>query len=380
MISRFHIFPDFVLLAVALLIQMDLSRRAFASPALRSRMRRLALVGANLGIAAVSVIGFLTTFQRFSRYMASPFVQWLQAVGIIASVGLVGVYLGFLIWRQAPGYQPPRRKFLQAAGASLAIAPFVGTSIGILSRHNIGLSELKIRIPNLPKDLVGLRLVQVTDIHLGPFFSEKELAWAIDMANEAKAHVALVTGDLISRIGDPLDVCLHQLARLRAEAGVIGCLGNHERYTQTEDYVTQQTKLSGIEILRTQARLFRFGNASINFAGVDYQEFRRPYLVGTASLLAPDSTNILLSHNPDVFPVAARQGYDLTLAGHTHGGQVNFEILHQNLNPALYFTRFVRGLYQHEGKAIYVGSGLGTIGVPVRLGAPAEIALIHLSA
>lgn len=372
--------PDLVLLSIVLLIQVDLSRRALGTPALQSRIRRLALVGANLGMAALLIAGYLTNFQRVSRHFQSAFVQWLGAVGIITSMGLVGLYLGFLVWRQAPKYQPPRRRFLQAAGAALAAAPFIGTSLGILSRHSIRLNELKIRIPNLPKDLDGLRLVQITDIHLGPFFSEKELAWAIDMANEAKAHVAVVTGDLISRSGDPLDACLRQLARLRAEAGVLGCLGNHEIYTHTEDYVTEQARLIGIEILRRQARMFRFGTASINFAGVDYQEFHRPYLVGTENLLAPDSANILLSHNPDVFPVAARQGYDLTLAGHTHGGQVNFEILHENVNPALYFTRFVRGLYERQGKLVYVCSGLGTIGVPVRLGAPAEISLIHLSA
>ena len=81
-----------------------------------------------------------------------------------------------------------------------------------------------------------------------------------------------------------------------------------------------------------------------------------------------------------MFPVAASQGYDLTIAGHTHGGQVNFEMLHQNVNVARYFTPYVRGLYRQGASAIYVSSGLGTIGVPVRLGAPPEISLIQLCA
>ncbi len=379
MIRRLHIFPDFLILAIGILILIDLSRRAWSTPAWQSRSRRWTLIGSNLAMAGLLAVSFLSSFARTWRFMPNYFAQWLHAVGIIACAAMIGLYAGLLVWRQAPKYNAPRRKFLHAAGASLAVAPFVGTSLGILSRHNIGLNEITIRIPNLPKDLEGLRLVQVTDIHLGPFFSEKELAWAIDMANEARGHVAFITGDLISRIGDPLDTCLRQLARLRAEAGVLGCLGNHEVYTRTEDYVTQQAKLAGIEFLRHQARLLRFGNASINFAGVDFQKLKTPYLVGTETLLAAASTNVLLSHNPDVFPVAARQGYDLTLAGHTHGGQVNFEILHQNVNPALFMTRFVRGLYEDQGKSIYVCSGLGTIGVPVRLGAPAEVSLIHLS-
>ena len=120
--------------------------------------------------------------------------------------------------------------------------------------------------------------------------------------------------------------------------------------------------------------------ASINFAGVDYQQFGAPYLAGAEKLIAPGQVNVMLSHNPDVFPVAARQGYDLTLAGHTHGGQVNFEILHQNVNVALAFTPFVRGIYQRGTASAYVSSGIGTIGVPVRVGAPAEVSLIELCA
>ena len=380
MIRRFHILPNLFLLAVTLLIQLDVSRRLAGTPAWQSRIRRGSLIGANLGMAAVLAVSYLSGFHRIWQHLPNEFAQWLEAFGIVTSAGLIGLYFGYLVWRQAPKFDPPRRKFLQAAGASLAVAPLVGTSFGILSRHQIGVKEVTIRIPNLPEDLNGLRLVQVTDIHLSPFFSEKELAWAIDMANETRAHVALMTGDLISRTGDPLDSCLHQLARLRADTGVLGCLGNHEVYTRTEGYVTEQGKLTGMEILRKQARSFRFGTANLNFVGVDYQEFKRPYLVGTQELLARDSVNILLSHNPDVFPVAARQGYDLTLGGHTHGGQVNFEILHQNVNPALFFTRYVRGIYKREGKLAYVCSGLGTVGVPIRLGAPAQISLIHLSA
>ena len=79
----------------------------------------------------------------------------------------------------------------------------------------------------------------------------------------------------------------------------------------------------------------------------------------------------MLSHNPDVFPVAAAQGYDVTIAGHTHGGQVDFEMLHQHMNVARYFTPYVRGLYREGKSSVYVSSGLGTIGVPVRIGAPA---------
>jgi len=97
-------------------------------------------------------------------------------------------------------------------------------------------------------------------------------------------------------------------------------------------------------------------------------------------MIVPGVLNVLLSHNPDVFPVAAAQGYDLTISGHTHGGQVDVEVLHEHLNVARYFTRYVRGLYQERKSSVYVSTGIGTIGAPVRLGAPPEVSLIRLCA
>lgn len=380
MFYRLHVLPDLLLLFVSVLIQLHLSYWVFTLPGWRSTFRRAVLLVANLLSAGLLVASYLLSFLRPWLYLPSAWGQWCVALGLILSTGLIGLYLGTLVWRRSARYEASKRRFIQAAGASLVLAPYLGTTLGILNRHRFQLQEIDVRIPNLPQDLAGLRLVQITDIHLSPFLSEQAFARAIDMANETRAHVALVTGDLISRRGDPLDACLRQLARLRADAGALGCLGNHEVYTETEDYVTQVGKRIGIDFLRNQARVLRFGNASINFAGVDYQKFHTPYLLGAGSLVAPGCTNVLLSHNPDVFPVAARQGYDLTIAGHTHGGQVNFEILHQNLNVACYYTAFVRGLYRKGGKSVWVGSGLGTIGVPVRLGAPPEIALVRLCA
>ena len=90
--------------------------------------------------------------------------------------------------------------------------------------------------------------------------------------------------------------------------------------------------------------------------------------------------NLLLSHNPDVFQTAASKGFDVVLAGHTHGGQINVEIFDRNLNVADFVTRYTKGLYTEATSSIYVNSGIGTIGMPIRLGAPAEITQIRLCA
>jgi hypothetical protein len=237
-----------------------------------------------------------------------------------------------------------------------------------------------LRLPSIPRELDGLRIVQLSDIHLSPFVSESLLARAVGVANDTNAHIAVVTGDLISIKGDPLDVCLNHLAALRAESGVYGCMGNHEVYAGALGYVDRAASLFGMKFLRGESVLLPFGGARVALAGVDYQVRNRPYLQGAESLVAPEAFNILLSHNPEVFPVAARKNFDLTLAGHTHGGQVNFEMLHPSLNVVNFTANFVYGVYEELGRKMYVTRGIGTIGVPARLGAPPEVVLIRLCA
>ena len=309
--------------------------------------------------------------------MPMLWATWLQCVALFTVAAMAVGFVGLRLAGGLPEFEPQRRAVL---GAAACMVPGAATAFGIVNRNQFRLTEVSIPVKALPKDLDGLRLVQISDVHLSPFLSESEFARAIDMANETRAHLALMTGDLISRRGDPLDACLRQLGRLRADAGVIGCLGNHEVYANSEDYVAEQGRRLGIEFLRRRAKLFRFGAADINFAGVDYQRFERPYLVGADRLVRPGVLNVLLSHNPDVFPVAAAQGYGITIAGHTHGGQVDFEILHQHLNIARVYTPFTRGLYRSENSSVYVSTGLGTIGMPLRLGAPPEVSLIRLCA
>jgi hypothetical protein len=374
-VSRLHFFPGLCLLFLGLGLQFPVVRWLLDS----SRRRSLIWLGAAVSTVLL-VAGYLLEFQRVLRQFPVRWWAWLECASLVETVWLIGLSLAVLTWRQAPRFDPTRRKLLEAAGAGLCIMPLAGTAIGVVRRNRFRVSEMSVVIPNLPKDLEGLRIVQITDIHLSPFLSEREFATAIDMANETRANIALVTGDLITRHGDPLDACLHQLARLRADAGVLGCLGNHEIYARAEDYVTAQGRRIGIEFLRHQAKQLRFGNAVINFAGVDYQKMHARYLEGAEQLIVPGALNVMLSHNPDVFPVAAAQGYDLTIAGHTHGGQVNIEILHEDVNVARFFTPFVQGLYRRNNSSVYVSNGLGTIGVPVRLGAPPEVSVLRLCA
>lgn len=275
-------------------------------------------------------------------------------------------------------FQPERRAFLTASAGLVCAAPAVALSAGIIIRKDFHVQEVDLKFPNLPTDLKGLRLVQVSDIHIGDYFSASDLRRVVDACNGLRADLAFVTGDLITSKFDPLDQCLLELKRLRSASGIWGCLGNHEQHQKIEDYTTRKALDVDIRFLRQAAVQLKFGQSMLNLVGVDHQRPNRPYLQRVEELVAPNEFNLLLSHNPDVFPVAARQGFALTLAGHTHGGQINVRLAGKNLNIADLVTPFTKGSYSLPQSSLYVNSGLGTIGVPVRLGAPPEITLIRL--
>lgn len=331
--------------------------------------------------------GYLCSFSDLvSRVRIPPQPAMLFGAATLAYLGLSAaalvVYLTFREVRNRllPRLDPGRRQALNSMGAVLMASPFGAVAYGFVRRTDFHVRELDIPIPGLAPDLDGLRILQLSDIHLSPFLSVSELERVIDAAMGIHPHLAVVTGDLISQRGDPLDACIRQLTRVKADAGVFGCMGNHERYARVEAYTERAAARVGIRFLRQAATQLRFGSATLNLAGVDHQSKAggREYLKGAERMVVPGACNLLLSHNPDVFPVAVRQGYNFMLSGHTHGGQVTVEILDRSINPARFFTPYVYGLYRIGQAAAYVTRGIGTIAIPARIGAPPEIAVVRL--
>jgi predicted MPP superfamily phosphohydrolase len=303
-----------------------------------------------------------------------------------------------------------RRYFFQAAGVIAGAVPFVSAAYGFAEeRFRFYVREVQIPIANLPPALDGLRIAQLSDIHIGSYMPVAQVRRAVGMANELGADLAVVTGDFVSGRSDPLEDCIAELSRLRAPLGVWGCNGNHEIYAQAEEKAAELFQRFGMKLLRQENAELRWHGSAFNLLGVDYQRQRdsdgnrAPMLTGTQMLVRRDVPNILLSHNPNSFPRAAELGIELSLAGHTHGGQVRVEILDHRWSPAEFLTPYVAGLYrrtlyapsnlkdvedsglrrvaipqQQITSAIYVNRGLGTIGAPVRLGVPPEITLITL--
>jgi uncharacterized protein len=303
-----------------------------------------------------------------------------------------------------------RRYFFQAAGVIAGAIPFASAAYGFAEeRFRFYVREVQIPIANLPPALDGMRITQISDIHIGSYMPVAQVRRAVGMANELKGDLTVVTGDFLTRRGDPLEDCIAELSRLRAPLGVWGCNGNHEIYAKAEAISAELFQKFGMKLLRQESAELLWHGSAFNLLGVDYQRQRDAagnrvvMLAGMQPLVRRDVPNILLSHNPNSFPRAAELGIELSLAGHTHGGQVRVEILDHRWSPAQFLTPYVAGLYRrplfapsdlNDAKisnlpqvspspsqttsAIYVNRGLGTIGAPVRLGVPPEITLITL--
>ena len=303
---------------------------------------------------------------------------------------------------------PSRRTFFRTASVVAGAAPFLGVMYGFAAeRLRYELRRVEVPVNNLPSELDGMSIVQISDIHLSAYMTRESVRRAVDMANEVGADLAVVTGDLITGLHDSLHDCVEEVSRLHAPLGVYGCNGNHEIYARAEDMAEGLYMQAGMKLLRRENAVIHYKGASLNLIGVDYQRERIPsgrkqqLLANVEPLVRRDMPNILLSHNPNTFNRAAEMGIELSLAGHTHGGQVQVEILDVSLSPARFITDYIAGLYhrpllmpdqpkrmgetiklmQHAPNglsALYVNRGIGTVGAPVRLGVPPEITHIVL--
>jgi uncharacterized protein len=383
---RFGLHAGLIALAAALLATL-------LDPLLGHGISRLSFGSFNFGKP-------LSTFVRLWMIASFFALVAVQSVGAIEWVTNAAA-------RLRPGavageFSPSRRTFFQYAACLAGSAPFLAATYGFAAgRLRYTIERVDVPVANLPPELDGLRIAQLSDIHIGDYMPPHEIARAVDMANDLQPDISFVTGDFVSGEGDPLDACITELSRLRAPLGVWGCNGNHEIYAGVEDDAERLFREKGMRLLRAGNAVVEHNGGRFNLLGVDYQrdhmvsgEHIGPMLREIEPLIRRDMPNFLLSHNPNSFHRAAELGIELSLAGHTHGGQVKFEIVDHSVSPARLITPFVAGLYHlpmpgsHAGAApesnglqkaaLYVNRGLGTLGFPVRLGVPPEITLLTL--
>ena len=246
--------------------------------------------------------------------------------------------------------------------------------IAIDEANSLSLERVQVDLKRLPKQLDGFRIVHLSDTHHSPFTSLEHISRAVEVANRLKPDIFVLTGDYVSHEREYIAPVAAELAKLSSEFGVYACLGNHDHWTDAE-LVTHLFRGEGINMLVNQGLRLDARGASFWMAGVD------DHMVGKTDVPAalrgsyPDELKILLAHNPIIFRESARWGVDLTLSGHTHGGQIKFRDEDKRI---LRRRKLSSGLHRRGESQVYITRGIGTVVVPMRYQCPPEISLLEL--
>jgi predicted MPP superfamily phosphohydrolase len=248
-------------------------------------------------------------------------------------------------------------------------------------------THVRVPLRGLHEEREGLRIVQISDLHIGNGLEGARLDRLVARVNALDADLLALTGDLFDFDPRHVEDGARRLAGLRARLGVFAVLGNHDTYTGTELVVRSlAAHAPGLRLLRGDVVRLP-GAAPLYVAGVDDpgrdwtgRDVRLRELEALAARLPEDGPVVLLVHRPEAFPQAAALGFPLVLAGHTHGGQLALPGRGGRHNLARLVTRFPRGLYRENGSLLYVNRGVGVAGPAIRFNCTREIATIQLVA
>ena len=248
--------------------------------------------------------------------------------------------------------------------------------------RQLHVTHLDVPLAALPPALDGLRIVHITDLHLGPTAHRDALREAFDQVNALEPDLICVTGDLVDSPTTDLEHWMPELTRLRARHGVLAVLGNHDHYAGGDRVADALRTHTGWRLLRDEVVTLGIDGTRLHVIGLD--DRRTPHTADALPDLVPavpaGEPCLLLVHQPMAFPVAARLRLPLTLSGHTHGGQIALPGV-PALNAArLLMTRFAAGTFTCGDAVLHVNRGLGTSGQRVRIGAPREISVVTLLA
>lgn len=273
---------------------------------------------------------------------------------------------------------PTRRDFL----TGLVAAPLVAVSAGaaysrLIEPYNYWISENDIFIRDLPAAFEGFRITQLTDIHHSRILGISEVRRVVSLAQQTKPDMFVLTGDYSTSYRRYIEPCAEALAALSAPEGVWAVLGNHDHYTDPE-LTTRALERNHIVVLNNEHTMLRRGSDSLQLSGIDDWTWNATDWAQAFSGLDAKTPTILLSHQPTVLDLEQTRTVSLILSGHTHGGQLNFPLLGA---PASHFTsdlKYARGLFRRGATQLYVSSGTGVIGLPLRFGVRPEIAVLRL--
>jgi uncharacterized protein len=345
-----------------------------------------------IGLAVLVVLptlARLVTNATHASFAAGVFAAAMTEtmIVLIAALPLAAVrVIGLLVARWTPvaargadERRITRRQAVERVGGAIVLGGTTAT-LGwgaIRGRYEFGIEEVTVRIVGLPRELDGYTIAQVSDLHVGNFVQEKELAMGLSLVKDVRADLIVVTGDLIDYDPAYIPMMLAALRKLEARDGMVAILGNHDYYAGAPG-IAEAIRAAGIDMLKNEGRLLRAKDGG-GFAllGVDDLWAARygssgPVLARAIAMVPEDRPRILLSHQPrsvDLWPGQVA----LQLSGHTHGGQVN-----PGFRPADFLMPYVSGRYEVKGTTLYVNRGFGVVGPPARVNAPPEITKIIL--
>ena len=327
--------------------------------------------------------------------VSAIFIWHFIGLGLLSLIGLalIPILLGqkiVRVTRNAPikverSVQPSdwnRRDFLRFAGAMLPPAFTLGlTGIAMAQLNNIRVRRFELSIAELPKELDGTTIAQVSDMHVGRFTNGKVLQKMVRMVNEMRADLVLLTGDLINDALADLNTGLELTRALEARFGLAIIEGNHDLIENPAEF-ERRLRASGIPFLLDESTIIDVRGFPLQLLGLSWtrvhDQGRDAAIANSVKKLLEQreagAFPILMAHHPHAFDAAAEAGLPLTLSGHTHGGQL---MLNEQLGfgPALF--RYWSGLYTRDQSKLIVSNGVGNW-FPLRVNAPAEIVRLTL--
>jgi hypothetical protein len=304
----------------------------------------------------------------------SVLAGWLVVLPAAYSVTLLGV-----------ASSTAHDTFRVASGlltASVGLMFVWGISLG---QRGYAHTHVRVSLPGLPVEHAGLRIVQISDLHVGNGLEEERLSDLVARINAMEPDVVAITGDIFDN--DPACVpdATVRLGALRARLGVFAVLGNHDTYTGSELVADAlAANAPGIRLLRGEIARLPI-DPPVYLAGVDdpgrdwtAKDLQLAALERLAAKRPDDGPVVLLVHRPEVIHQASRLCFPLVLSGHTHGGQIALPLPGGHINPARMVTGYTRGLFHEGASVLYVNRGVGMAGPRIRFNCSREIATIEL--
>jgi predicted MPP superfamily phosphohydrolase len=289
------------------------------------------------------------------------------------------------------------RPWFLIPGAALGLLVLIGFGLGMArGRTNVKVYRESIEIPMLPESFHGLRVVQLSDIHLAGFYNHPGyISKVVEQVNLLEPDLVLFTGDMVHNFADETEPFVEILNELNAPLGKFAVLGNHdygayfqwkskEEEADNLEQVKEQIRACGFDLLLNEHRTLSLNGHSLEIIGVE--NWGKPPFPQhgdlSRALEGSDQTliRILLSHDPSHWDLQVRgkEEIELTLSGHTHAMQFGIEIGNFKWSPSQWTYKHWAGLYRENGQYLYVNRGLGYTGFPGRVGIRPEITLLTL--